>query len=552
MDYSSLVEVYEKLQATPKKLEKADIVASLLKSIQDDGELRIVLALLQGKIYHESEEMQTGIANQIVIGALVKLGFSKKEVLLIFKETGDLGLTAEKLAKKKRQMSLINRTLEVEKVYDSMRELATLSGKNSQSKKQNILLELLNFSGPGEAKYIIRTVLEELRLGIAEGIIRDAIAKSYGISPEVIENAYNLKTDFGEVAVIAKENGVEGLIDIKIELGMPIKVMLAEKAESLEQALFDAKTPAIEVKYDGLRTLIEKKGDKIWIFTRRLENVTKQFPDLVKLCRENILEDTAIVEGETIALKNGLPAPFQELSKRIHRKYDIKDTSVEIPIQVNLFDCLLSNGEQILDRPFSERRAILEKNIKVIKGKFQLAEQIRTKEIRAVEEFYKMALKNGQEGVMVKNLDKPYQAGKRVGNMYKVKPEKETFDVVITGAQWGEGKRANWLSSFILSIRDGETGELLEIGKMGTGLTDEQFKEATEILKPLIEFEKDNIVALRPKVVIEVGYQEIQRSPTYKSGFALRFPKLIRFRDDKSVDDVDSLERIERLFRTGS
>jgi DNA ligase-1 len=552
MDYSSLVEVYEKLQATPKKLEKADIVASLLRSINDDEELRIVLALLQGKIYHESEELQTGIANQIVIGALVKLGFSKKEVLLIFKETGDLGLTAEKLAKKKRQMSLIDKTLEVEKVYDSMRELATLSGKSSQSKKQNILLELLNFSGPGEAKYIIRTVLEELRLGIAEGIIRDAIAKAYGISPEVIENAYNLKTDFGEVAFIAKEKGVEGLVDIKIELGMPIKVMLAEKAESLEQALFDAENPAIEVKYDGLRTLIEKKGDKIWIFTRRLENVTKQFPDLVKLCRENIMEDTAIVEGETIALKNGLPAPFQELSKRIHRKYDIKGTSDDIPIQVNLFDCLLSSGEQVLDRPFSERRAILEKNIRVVEGKFQLAQQIRTKEIGAAEEFYKMALKNGQEGVMVKNLNKPYQAGKRVGNMYKVKPEKETFDVVITGAQWGEGKRANWLSSFILSIRDGETGELLEIGKMGTGLTDDQFKEATEILKPLIEFEKDNTVALKPKVVIEVGYQEIQSSPTYKSGFALRFPKLIRFRDDKSVDDVDTLERIERLFRIGS
>jgi len=225
--------------------------------------------------------------------------------------------------------------------------------------------------------------------------------------------------------------------------------------------------------------------------------------------------------------------------------------SGEIPIQVNLFDCLMVGKEQILDRPFSERRDELEKLIKVEKGKFQLAEQIRTKNLAAADKFYQKALKDGQEGVMVKNLNKPYQAGKRVGNMYKVKPEKETLDVAITGAEWGEGKRANWLSSFILSIRDQETGELLEIGRMGTGLTDEQFREATEILKPLIEFEKENVVKLRPKVVIEVGYQEIQKSPTYKSGFALRFPKLIRFRDDKSVDDVDSLERVERLYKKG-
>jgi len=549
MEYSELVKVYEKLESTAKKLEKTSIIADLLITLRDDEELRIVLALLQGKIYHESEEMQVGIANKMVIASLEKLGFSKKEVLAIFKDTGDLGLSAEKLVKKKRQMSLFSKTLSVEKVYDSMREMATHTGKSSQSRKQNILIELLNFSGPNEAKYIIRTVLEELRLGIAEGLIRDAIAKTYGISPEVVEGAYNLKTDFGEVAVIAKDHGVEGLVDIKIELGTPIKVMLAEKSENLEQALMDAEEPAIEVKYDGLRTLIEKKGDRIWIFTRRLENVTKQFPDLVKLCKENITAENAIVEGETIALKNGKPAPFQELSKRIHRKYDIKDMSTEIPIQVNLFDCLLVEGRQIIDRPFHERRDALQKIIRVQNGSFQLAEEIRTKDVSLAEDFYKKALKEGQEGVMVKNLNKPYQAGKRVGNMYKVKPEKETLDVAITGAQWGEGKRANWLSSFILSIRDEETGELLEIGKMGTGLTDEQFKEATDLLKPLIEFEKENVVKLRPSVIIEVGYQEIQKSPNYKSGFALRFPKLIRFRDDKSLEDVDTLERLERLFK---
>ncbi|MBN2095751.1 MAG: ATP-dependent DNA ligase [Candidatus Aenigmarchaeota archaeon] len=552
MDYSKLAEVYEKLEGTTKKLEKTAILAEFIKGIDDDYELRIVMALLQGKIYHESEEMEVGVASKIVVSALQKLGFSKKAILDILKETGDLGLTAEKLVREKKQMSLLKRTLNIEKVYDSLRELATLTGKNSQGKKQNVMIELLNFAEGSEAKYIIRTVLEELRLGTAEGILRDSIAKAYEIPSETVEGAYNLKTDFGEVAVIAKNEGSEGLLKAELEIGKPIRVMLAEKSESLEKALESAEDPAIEVKYDGLRTLIEKDGKKIWVFTRRLENVTKQFPDLVKLARENILAEKAIVEGETIGLREGKPLPFQELSKRIHRKYEIRDTSKEIPIQANLFDCLLIGDREIMMLPFRERRAELEKIINVVPGKFQLAEQIVTKDLKKAEKFYKNALELGQEGVMVKNLSKPYQPGKRVGNMYKVKPEKETLDVAITGAEWGEGRRAQWLGSFTLSIRDPETGDLLEIGKLGTGLTDEQFREATEILKPLIELEKDNSVRLRPKIVIEVGYQEIQKSPNYKSGFALRFPKLVRFRDDKSIDDVDSLERVEGLFRKGA
>lgn len=551
MDYKELVEVYEKLEATTKKLEKTDIVAKFLETLSDE-ELQMALPLLQGKIYHESEEKEIGVAGKMVISAIEKLGFSKKEILNVLKETGDLGLTAEKLSPKKRQMSLFEQKLSIKKVYDSMRELATHEGKNSQTRKQNVLLELINFAKPNEAKYIVRTVLEELRLGIAEGLIRDAIAKAYGISPQLVENAYNLKTDFGKVALIAKNKGAIGLSDVELELGKPIKVMLAEKSVSLKKALEDAVEPAIEIKYDGLRTLIQKKGDKVWIFTRRLENVTKQFPDIVKLCKTNILTDVAIVEGETIGLKDGRPAPFQELSKRIHRKYGIKELAKEIPAQVNLFDCLLASDKSLLEEPFSKRRNKLEEIIQVKSGVFQLAEQIQTKDLKSADEFYHKALDEGQEGVMVKNLTKPYRPGKRVGNMYKVKPDKETLDVVITGAQWGEGRRANWLATFLLSIRDEESGEFLEIGKMGTGLTDAQFNEATELLKPLIEYEKENVVKIKPKIVIEVGYQEIQKSPNYASGYALRFPRLIRFRDDKSIDDVDTLERLKGLFERGA
>ena len=548
MEYSKLVEIYEKLAATTKKLEKTEIIANFIKNL-DTENLQIVIPLLQGKIFLESEDREIGIADKLIIQSLTKLGFSKREILDKFKETGDLGLVTEQLVKKKKQIALFKRKLSVEQVFYSIRELAELTGKSSQDKKLDIILELLNSAEPGEARYITRTILEELRLGIAEGILRDSIAAAFNVGKEEVEYAYNLKTDFGLVAKIAKEEGKKGLKNVKLEIGYPIKVMLAEKAGSLKEALENAKEPAIEIKYDGMRTLVQKDKDKIWLFTRRLENVTKQFPDLVELCKKNIKSEKVILEGETVGIMNGKPVPFQELSRRIHRKYDIEEMAKKIPIQINFFDCILVAEKQLLNEKFEVRRKKLEEVIKEIKGKFQLAEQIRTKNIKEAEKFYNKALKSGQEGVMVKNLLAPYQPGKRVGYMYKVKPEEETLDLVITGAEWGQGRRANWLASFILSVRDEETGELLEIGKMGTGLTDELFKELTEKLKSLIVREEENIVHIKPKIVVEVGYQELQKSPNYKSGFALRFPKLIRIREDKGVEEADTLERVKRLYK---
>jgi len=547
MDYKTLVELYEKLGATTKKLEKIEIIANFIKNLKKN-ELKFVIPLIQGKIFSESEEEELGIANNLVVLALTKLGFSKEEILEKFKEKGDLGLVAQELVRSKRQITLFKKNLTVEQVYSSIREIAKLTGKNSQEKKLNIILELINSSSPLEACYAIRIILGELRLGIAEGIVRDAIAQAFNVEKDLVERAYNLTTDFSEVAIIAKEKGNNGLKEVKLEIGKPTKVMLAEKAENLEKALEDAKEPTIEFKYDGMRTLIQKEKDKIWLFTRRLENITKQFPDLVELCKNRIKVEKAILEGETIGIKNRKAIPFQELSKRIHRKYEINKMVNEIPIQINLFDCLLVDNEQLINKPFNYRRKKLEEIIEPINGKFQLAEQMRTKDLKKAEEFYHRALNSGQEGVMVKNLNAPYQPGKRVGYMYKVKPEKESLDLVIVGAEWGQGRRATWLASFILAVRDEETGELLEIGKMGTGLTDEQFKEMTSRLRPLIEFEKDNIVHIKPKIVVEVGYQELQKSTNYKSGFALRFPKLIRIRDDKGVDEADTLERIKKLY----
>jgi len=295
----------------------------------------------------------------------------------------------------------------------------------------------------------------------------------------------------------------------------------------------------------------------LWFYTRRLENITKQFPELKEFVLKAVDEKECILEGEMLGInpKTGKPLPFQKLSQRIKRKYDIEKMIKEIPIQVNLFDIVYLNGKTLFSEPLRTRRKKLENTVKVIPDKFQLAKQIVTKDIKKAEEFYHQALKANQEGIIVKNLDATYQPGRRVGYWLKVKPTLESLDLVIIGAIWGTGKRAGWLGSFILGIRDPESGEFLECGMLGTGIKEKKtnpeditFVELTKMLKPYIIGEKEGRVEIRPKIVIEVAYEEIQRSPNYASGYALRFPRFLRIRTDKSPEDADDLNRLEKIF----
>ncbi|MEM7825697.1 MAG: ATP-dependent DNA ligase, partial [Candidatus Aenigmatarchaeota archaeon] len=369
---------------------------------------------------------------------------------------------------------------------------------------------------------------------------------------EAVEYAWNILSDFGEVARIAKEKGVEGLKSVKIKLGRPIQVMLGEKAESIKEVLDEFKKIAAEYKYDGARVQVQKQGDKIWLFTRREEEVTKQFPDLVQYLKESLKAKDCIVEGEALAInpKTGSPLPFQVLSQRIHRKYDIEKMIKEIPVQIHLFDVVYLEGKQLFDKPFKERRKILEKIVKIIPGKVELAKQLITDNLKDAEKFYQEALKAKQEGLMLKVLDSPYVFGRHVGTMYKIKPIMETLDLVIIGATYGEGLRAKWLSSYVLACRDPDTGEFLTCGMMGTGLTEEQFQLMTDALKDLIIEEKGREVKIRPKIVVEVAFQEIQKSPNYSSGYALRFPRLVRIREDKGPEETDTIERLIELFKS--
>jgi len=550
MDYSRLCEVYLELEKTRSRLEMTSIVASFLATVPEN-ELPVILLLVEGRVFPLWSDKQLGVGYKVALKAITSVtGISEEKIEDIVRETGDSGLAAEKVLVKKSQTTLFGGTLTVSKVYDNLERLAALTGKGSQDKKISYITELLSYASPQEGRYVIRTILEEMRLGVGGGIIRDAIAEAFSVDAKLVERAYSLCSDYGQVAKVAKSEGNAGLEKIDMIPGRPVESMLAQKVESVGEALKEFSPAAFEIKYDGARVQIHKTKSGIELFTRRLENVTKQFPEIVESAAGHIKSGSAVVEGEMVAVKSmqdRSPRPFQDLSRRIKRKYDIPDMVKAIPVELNLFDIIYYEGRNIINEKFSQRRSILEKIIEET-GSFKLADQLVSSDVKEAEEFYKKALSLGHEGVMAKNPESPYQPGSRVGFMYKIKPVMETLDLVITGATWGEGKRANWLASFLLSARDQDTGELLTIGRMGTGFSDEEFKEMTETLKTEISEEVGKEVRIKPKVVVEVAYEEIQKSPTYASGYALRFPRLVRVRPDKGPEDADTVQRIEQLL----
>ncbi|MEM5790554.1 MAG: ATP-dependent DNA ligase, partial [Candidatus Aenigmatarchaeota archaeon] len=409
MKYLILAETYEKLEKTSSKIKKTQILSELLRKTSPELLPKVVL-LVNGKVFPSYSQYELGVATQLIIRAIVKsTGIPQKEVEEIFKNKGDLGLTAEELIKKRKQVTLFKKELTVERVFENLQKIAFETGAGSQERKLNLIVELLASSQPKEARYVVRTVLEELRVGVAEGIIRDAIVEAFLSEGEeekkeelakLVEYAWNILSDYGEVAKIAREKGEVGLREVKIKIGRPIQVMLGLAAKSIEDVVKEFGKVMAEWKYDGMRACIQKKNNQIWIFTRRQEDVTKQFPEIVKLAKECLKARECVVEGEVIGIdrKSGNPLPFQVLSQRIHRKYDIEKMVEEIPAQANLFDIVYLNGEMLFEKSLEERRKILEKIVKVIPGKFQLSKMIFTDNLKELKEFYEDALKNKQEG----------------------------------------------------------------------------------------------------------------------------------------------------------
>lgn len=553
MEYSKLVEYYEKLERTSSKLEKTRILAILFKEVEEKLLDKVVL-LVQGIVYPKYQQIELGVATQLIIKAISKAtGYSNIEIEDMFKEEGDLGLVAERCVKRRKQIILFRKKLTVEYVFETLRKVGLITGEKAIDKKISLISELIVSAEPKEAKYLVRTILGELRIGVAEGIIRDAIVEAFMPNKEeglkAVEYAWNILSDFSEVAVIAKKEGIEGLKKVKPVLGRPIQVMLGLAANNLEELVEKFGKLMVQYKYDGMRAQVHKKANEVWIFTRRQEDVTAQFPDLVEAVKKHIKANECIVEGEAWAIdpKTKKPLPFQKLSQRIHRKYEIEKMVKEIPVQLNLFDIVYFDGQTLFDKKLIERFEILKKVVEEGE-RVRIAKTIITDDIQTIEKFYHEALDERQEGIMLKVLDAPYIFGRHVGGWYKIKPVMETLDLVIIGASWGEGARAKWLTSYLLACRDEDTGKLLPCGMMSTGLTEEEYELMTNMLKDLIVKEEGKDVWVKPKIVVEVAYQEIQKSPNYESGFALRFPRFVRIRYDKGVEEADTLERVKQLY----
>lgn len=564
MLYKKLVELYEQLTSTTKRLEKIEILSKFLRELHEKD--REVLYLLQGNIYANYDEKKIGISNQIAIKAISKAtGINEEKVLQEWKKIGDLGKVTEKLTKEKKQSTLASYSLTTEKVLENLKKLPEFEGKGTINKKLALVIELLTSASPIEALYLIRTIIGDLRIGIQESTIRESLAKAFFRDQEnaskKIQGGIDKSNDLVEVFEACKNGELNQIEKISLEVGKPIKVMLAQKVSTIEEGFKAVGKPAaIEYKYDGFRLIIHKDKNKIILFTRRLENVTNQFPEVVEYVKECVKADSVILDSEAVGYnkKTKQYTPFQAVSQRIRRKYDIKKMQKELPVEVNVFDIIYYNGKSLLEEPFHKRAELIRKIIKVCPYKIIPSKQIITSSEKEAKDFYKKSLKNNQEGIMIKNLSSPYQPGSRVGYMLKMKPSEKDLDLVITGAEYGIGKRSGWFSSFILSCIGKKKGEFLEIGKVGTGIVEKEsskegnekvsFSQLTEMIKPLITSEKGTRVEIKPKIIVAVTYQEIQHSPNYNSGWALRFPRITSLREDKPLSEIANLKEIEKDF----
>jgi DNA ligase-1 len=507
-------------------------------------------------------------------------GVTEREVNTAWKDAGDLGKVAVELVGKKKQATLVSQDLEVKEVFETLQKLPAMEGSGSTDRKIKTIASLLHNASGNESLFLLRTVLETLRVGVADGTLRDAIAwafletksgydaeknditlddtsrEAYNAVVEQVQRAYDRCNDFAQVAVAAKTEGLAGLEAIHLELGTPIRVMLAQREPDVASGMERVGTPAaLEMKYDGFRMQVHKQGDTVTLFTRRLENVTTQFPDVVAAVKEGVSAREVLLDCEAVGydLATKKYRPFQEISQRIRRKYEIETIQKKLPVELVVFDILYLEGEELLEQPFEERRALLERTVKNIPQSIVPSNYLKSADPVEGERFYKEAVASGNEGIMCKAFSGKYNPGSRVGHMVKVKPVLETMDLVVVAAEWGEGKRSGWLTSFTVACKD-DDGDVVTIGKVGTGLKElEQeggvtFNHVTELLKPYIVAESGRDVEVQPVIVFELAFEEIQKSPSYESGYALRFPRVIRVRDDRGPDDITELEEVRVAF----
>ena len=550
MKYQELVDVYSALEATTKRLEKTEIIAEYFKTLDSDTIEEVGLLIL-GVVFPAWSSEEIGIGAKLVERAVAEaVGTSQSAVEDAVRDEGDIGLASMKLYQKKSQMTFFSQPLTVDFVFNSLRKLSQISGSRSTNRKIAIILELLSQASASEAKYLTRTITEELRIGVGDGVVRDAIAQAFDIDKAVVERAQMLTNDFSVVARTAKEEGEEGLAKLNLSPGTPVKPMLAQLAPPLDEILPEMGEALCDTKYDGIRLQVHRKGDEITIFTRRLENITSALPEIVELFDENLPHEDYIVEGEVIATRDGKPLPFQNVLHRVRRKHNVEEAMENVPLKVFLFDVMFYKVPMI-DEPLKERRNILEEIVDTSADEMNLSTlKIGTADnVDEIQKLFETSISEGHEGIMIKDASSPYIPGLRGKKMLKYKAEPETLDMVVIGGTYGKGKRGDFVGSYLVALRD-ENNEFKSVAYAATGLDDATLEYLTGKMKELEISTKGLEIKVEPKIVLEIAFSEIVESPEYETGYSLRFPVIKNIRKDKSPMDADTVERLLSMYET--
>ena len=558
MEFEAFAERVDGIEAEPGDIETVQRVAALFEAA--DAELSVVARFVQGRVFPAWSSTTLDIGPSLCYTAIARAAgpnVSADDVEARLADQGEIGAVAASYEFGDQQGlaafgSGSTSGLTVEAVDTDLRALADANGSGSQDRKVDILFGLFRRCSPLEARYLARLVLGEMRIGVGEGAVRDAICEAFDQPPEAVSRALQVTNDYGEVAAVAREEGQAGLDSLELELGRPVQSMLAQAGTAAE-ALDAWDEAAAEIKFDGARVQIHVRNGEddglgeISIYSRNMDDVTAALPDVVRDVRQSVTEP-CILDGEVVAVDdNGDPLPFQDVLRRFRRKHDIEQMVDEVALRLHAFDCLRAGNEGLLTKPLVERHDRL---TDVFETDEAVADLLLSDDPDELAAFEAEALEAGHEGIMLKNPQSTYSPGDRGQNWLKRKPDVETVDCVVTGAEWGEGRRASFLGTFLLSVREPDSESYRTIGKVATGITDEKLAELTELLEPHITAESGQTVEIRPSVVFEVGYEEIQPSPTYSSGYALRFPRFVAVREDKSPADAETVDRIERLAET--
>lgn len=538
--FSRFVEVCERVRQTSSKNAKVAAIAEYLPSL-DDASLPVAVLFFSGATFPKGSGLALNVGFSTIMRSLSDIArLEQGEIQKIYLKHGDVGALAEHAVSKKLQNPLVAQQLLLPDLHDQLRKIAEAAGPGAAEAKRKILTGLLINCSPGEAKYLIKIVAGEMRIGVVEGLVELAIARAFGRDVQAVRQAMLLSGDIAYVALLAKKDALSTVIMKPLT---PLSFMLADVMFSAEEIAEYYRKPLVcEFKYDGIRLQLHKFKDQIRMFSRKLEDVTASFPEIAKAAA--LLPQDFILDGEVIAYRNNRPLHFQELQKRLRRKSVSKQMKSEIPVAYIPYDIMYLDGQSVIDRPLAERKKLLAK-LKLKKPMIDPGYRI-TSSAEEIARVFVESREAGHEGLVVKEPESPYLPGKRGRHWAKLKRELDTIDAVIVIAEYGHGKRAGTLSDYTFAVRDGKS--LKTIGKAYSGLTDAEIAGLTARLRSIVVKDEVYRLLVRPEIVLEIAFDSIQKSDRHESGFALRFPRIKYIRADKATDDIDSIEKVRRIY----